>query len=124
MAQQQIEPMTVERARVILKDTIQTFSLPENRSRLEAAVHEAQQAPPEQQQLIKMQKLVPLITSIAGQKLQQYQIPNVMVGIMQLQSVAAQDKLVFEGIQLLTMSSMGNPPSDSTIASYLERLGE
>ena len=69
--------MTADRAKQILKETIQLFSLPENRSRLEAAIAEAAQAPPDQQHFVKMQKLLPLITGMAGDKLREYGLPNV-----------------------------------------------
>mmetsp|Transcript_23697 Transcript_23697/g.76108 ORF Transcript_23697/g.76108 Transcript_23697/m.76108 type:complete len:140 (+) Transcript_23697:3398-3817(+) len=116
------EPMTVERAKTILKETIELFSLPENRAKLEAAVQEAANAPPEHQQMLKLQKLLPLITGMAGGKLREYGLPNVMVGVMQLQSVAPMDPLIGEGVKLLTTAASGTPPSDDVVADYLKRL--
>lgn len=107
----------VDRAKVILKDTIQTFVEPANRARLQQAVDEANQSPPEQQAMARMQKLIPLVTEIAGSKLQQHGLPNVMFGVMQLQQVAAQDPLVAEGVRILTSASMGNPVDDNLVVS-------
>ena len=42
------EPMTPEKAKLILKDTILVFSQPENQARLQAALAEVAQLPPEQ----------------------------------------------------------------------------
>lgn len=107
----------VDRAKTILKDTIQTFVMPENKARLQQAVYEASQLPPEQQAMARMQKLVPLVTEIAGSKLSEYGLPNVMIGVMQLQSVAQQDSLVAEGVRILTSASMGNPIDDGQLVS-------
>eukprot|EP00630_Chrysocystis_fragilis_P006850 CAMPEP_0197394270 /NCGR_PEP_ID=MMETSP1165-20131217/4785_1 /TAXON_ID=284809 /ORGANISM="Chrysocystis fragilis, Strain CCMP3189" /LENGTH=195 /DNA_ID=CAMNT_0042919957 /DNA_START=29 /DNA_END=617 /DNA_ORIENTATION=- len=126
MAQQRGEmppPMTVDRAKTILKDTIQTFVLPENRARLQQAINECLELPPEQQQIAKMQKLIPIVTELAGSKLAEHGLPNVMFGVMQLQQVAKQDPLVGEGIRILTSASMGNPVDDSQLADYLQRIG-
>ncbi|KAJ8608584.1 hypothetical protein CTAYLR_005974 [Chrysophaeum taylorii] len=120
---QQPPPMTVDRAKVILKDTITTFTLPENRSRLQAAVDATSALPPDQQPIARMQKLVPLVTEIAGAKLGEYGLPNVMVGVMQLQIVSQQDPIVGEGVRILTSATMGNPVDDATVADYLQRLG-
>ena len=49
--------MTPERAKLILKDTIGIFTVPENKTRLTAAIAEAQAAPADQQAMVKMQKL-------------------------------------------------------------------
>ena len=116
------QPMTVDRAKTILKATIELFSMPENRAKLEAALAEAMQMPPEQQQFAKMQKLLPIITGLAGSKLQEFGLPNVMIGVMQLQSVAPQDPLVAEGVRLLTTAATGVPPSDAVVSDYLARL--
>ena len=66
---------------------------------------------------------VPLVTSLAGNKLQEHGLPNVMMGVMQLQAVGQQDPVVGEGVQILTAATMGNPPADDVIAAYLAKLG-
>jgi hypothetical protein len=116
-------PMTPERAKLILKDTIGIFTVPENKTRLTAAIAEAQAAPADQQAMVKMQKLVPIITELAGSKMQEYGLPNVMMGVMQIQMVAGQDPVVAEGVGLLTKCSMGQVPDDATVAAYLAKLG-
>ncbi len=73
--------------------------------------------------MIKMQLLVPLVTGMAGPKLQEHGLPNVMMGVMQLQAVGQQDPVVGEGVQILTAATMGNPPADEVIAAYLAKLG-
>lgn len=116
----EVVPMTVERAKSILKDTISTFAMPENRNRLQAAVQEVLHLPPEQQPIAKMQRLIPIVTDIAGPKLAQHGLPNVMMGVMQLQQV--QDPLVSRGVQILTHASMGAPVSDAEIDEYLSLI--
>lgn len=91
--------------------------MPENKARLQKAVYEASQLPPEQQAMARMQKLVPLVTELAGSKLSEYGLPNVMIGVMQLQSVAQQDPIVAEGVRILTSASMGNPVDDGQLVS-------
>lgn len=116
----EVVPMTVDRAKAILKDTIATFALPENRSRLQAAVQEVLHLPPEQQPIAKMQRLIPIVTEIAGPKLAQYGLPNVMMGAMMLQQV--NDPLVSRGVQILTSASMGAPVSDAEVDEYLSLI--
>ena len=84
---------------------------------------QAQAAPADQQAMVKMQKLVPIITELAGGKMQEYGLPNVMMGVMQIQMVAGQDPVVAEGVGLLTKCSMGQVPDDATVAAYLAKLG-
>ena len=55
----------------------------------------------------KMAKLMPIVTELAGGKLQEYGLPNVMMGVMQIQAVGQQDPVVMEGVQLLTAATMG-----------------
>ena len=115
--------MTPEKAKLILKETITLFSQPENQKRLTDALAEVAQLPPEQQPMGKMAKLMPIVTELAGGKLQEYGLPNVMMGVMQLQAVGQQDPVVGEGVQILTAATMGNPPADEVIAAYLAKLG-
>ena len=89
---------------------------------LEKAIEEANAAPEDQKQMMKMQKLVSLITGMAGAKLQEHGLPNVMMGMMQLNMVGQQDPVVAEGVKILTGATMGNPPSDAEIAAYLAKL--
>ena len=103
-------PMTPEKAKLILKETITLFSQPENQKRLTDALAEVAQLPPEQQPMGKMAKLMPIVTELAGGKLQEYGLPNVMMGVMQIQAVGQQDPVVMEGVQLLTAATMGNVP--------------
>ena len=100
-------PMTPEKAKLILKETITLFSQPENQKRLTDALAEVAQLPPEQQPMGKMAKLMPIVTELAGGKLQEYGLPNVMMGVMQIQAVGQQDPVVMEGVQLLTAATMG-----------------
>ena len=72
--------------------------------------------------MMKMQLLVPIITELAGGKMQEYGLPNVMMGVMQIQMVAGQDGVVAEGVGLLTQCSMGNIPADDVIKAYLAKL--
>ena len=99
-------PMTPEKAKLILKETITLFSQPENQQRLTDALAEVAQLPPEQQPMGKMAKLMPIVTELAGGKLQEYGLPNVMMGVMQIQAVGQQDPVVMEGVQLLTAATM------------------
>ena len=115
-------PMTPERAKMILKETITIFTLPENTTRLTAAIAQANQAPEDRKAMMKMQLLVPIITELAGGKMQEYGLPNVMMGVMQIQMVAGQDVVVAEGVGLLTQCSMGNIPADDVIKAYLAKL--
>lgn len=69
-----------------------------------------------------MQLMIPLITEIAGGKLAEYGIPNVMMGVMQIQMVAGSDPLVSEGVQLLTQCASGTIPDDDVIAAYAAKL--
>ena len=89
---------------------------------MQAAIAEAEAAPPDQKAAIKMQKLIPLVTGMAGPKLQEHGLPNVMMGVMQLNMVGSQDAVVKEGVGILTQASMGNPPGDDIIAAYLAKL--
>ena len=116
-------PMTPERAKLILKDTIGIFTVPANQERLTAAIAQANAAPEDQKAMMKMQLLVPIITELAGAKMQEYGLPNVMMGVMQIQMVAGQDPDVKEGVTLLTQCSMGNVPADDVVQAYLAKLG-
>ena len=71
---------------------------------------------------MKMQLLVPLVTEMAGGKLAEYGLPNVMMGLMQIQMVAGQDPVVAEGVKILTACASGNVPDDATIAAYVAQL--
>ena len=115
-------PMTPEKAKAILKDTISVFSSEENQARLSAAVAECNQAPEEQRGMMKMQKLIPIVTELAGGKMAEHGLPNVMMGVMQINMVAQQDPVVAEGVGLLTQCTMGNIPDDATIAAYVAKL--
>ena len=99
-------PMTPEKAKLILKETITLFSRPENQKRLTDALAEVAQLPPEQRPMGKMAKLMPIVTELAGGKLQEYGLPNVMMGVMQIQAVGQQDPVVMEGVQLLTAATI------------------
>ena len=46
-------PMTPEKAKLILKDAIALFTVPENKAKLMAAVAEAAQLPPDQQGMVR-----------------------------------------------------------------------
>lgn len=92
-----MEPMTTDRARLILKESFLIFSLPENKEHLLQAQNQVAAAPEEQRAMLKMQLYVPLVTQQLGGKLQEFGIPNVMAGMMSIQSVAAADPLIFEG---------------------------
>lgn len=49
-------------------------------------------------------------------------LPNVMMGVMQIQMVAGQDPTVAEGVALLQQCVSGNIASDETIAAYAQKL--
>ena len=49
-------------------------------------------------------------------------IPNVMMGVMQIQMVAGQDPTVAEGVALLTQCASGNIPQDDVIVAYSQKL--
>uniref|UniRef100_A0A7S2C9Z7 Protein C10 n=1 Tax=Florenciella parvula TaxID=236787 RepID=A0A7S2C9Z7_9STRA len=115
-------PMTPERAKNILRDTITTLGTAENKARIQAVLDEVAAAPEEDQGMLKLSKMVPLVTELAGGKLQEYGLPNVMMGVVQIQMVAGQDPLVDEGVQLLTKCTMGNI-DDAAIQDYLGKLG-
>ena len=136
-------PMTPEKAKLILKDAIQLFTVPENKAKLAEAVAAAMQLPPDQQGMArarrrrrarargarrvrapqaKMTTIVPLVTAMVGPKLQEHGLPNVMMGVMQIQMVGQQDPLVAEGVKILTGATMGNPPGDDVIAAYLAKI--
>lgn len=72
--------------------------------------------------MVKMQLLIPLVTEIAGAKLAEYGLPNVMMGVMQIQMVAGSDPIVAEGVRLLSQCASGNIPSDEVIAEYSNQL--
>ena len=114
-------PMTPEKAKLILKETITLFSQPENQQRLTDALAEVAQLPPEQQPMGKMAKLMPIVTELAGGKLQEYGLPNVMMGVMQIQAVGQQDPVVMEGVQLLTAATMGNVPDAATLQAFVAK---
>mmetsp|Transcript_36806 Transcript_36806/g.98814 ORF Transcript_36806/g.98814 Transcript_36806/m.98814 type:complete len:98 (-) Transcript_36806:2003-2296(-) len=63
-------PMTPERAKNILRDTITTLGTEENKARIQAVLDEVAAAPEEEQGMLKMSKMVPLVTELAGGKLQ------------------------------------------------------
>ena len=115
--------MTPEKAKLILKETITLFSQPENQKRLTDALAEVAQLPPEQQPMGKMAKLMPIVTELAGGKLQEYGLPNVMMGVMQIQAVGQQDPVVMEGVQLLTAATMGNVPDTATLQAFVAKCG-
>mgnify|MGYP001460427823 FL=1 len=69
-----------------------------------------------------MTTIVPLVTAMVGPKLQEHGLPNVMMGVMQIQMVGQQDPLVAEGVKILTGATMGNPPGDDVIAAYLAKI--
>ena len=137
--------MTPDKARAILKDAITTFTIPENKgarktarppradradisplsaAALAAAIAQAEaHNPPEQRPMMKMQLLVPLVTGMAGPKLQEYGLPNVMMGVMQIQAVGQQDPVVMEGVQLLTAATMGNVPDAATLQAFVAKCG-
>jgi hypothetical protein len=114
-------PMTPEKAKLILKETVMLFSLPANQQRLKDALAEVAQLPAEQQPMGKMTKLMPIVTELAGGKLQEYGLPNVMMGVMQIQMVGQQDPVVMEGVQLLTAATMGNVPDDATLQAFIAK---
>ena len=114
-------PMTPEKAKLILKETITLFSQPENQQRLTDALAEVAQLPPEQRPMGKMAKLMPIVTELAGGKLQEYGLPNVMMGVMQIQAVGQQDPVVMEGVQLLTAATMGNVPDAATLQAFVAK---
>ena len=116
-------PMTPEKAKLILKETITLFSQPENQKRLTDALAEVAQLPPEQKPMGKMAKLMPIVTELAGGKLQEYGLPNVMMGVMQIQAVGQQDPVVMEGVQLLTAATMGNVPDAATLQAFVAKCG-
>ena len=116
-------PMTPEKAKLILKETITLFSQPENQKRLTDALAEVAQLPPEQQPMGKMAKLMPIVTELAGGKLQEYGLPNVMMGVMQIQAVGQQDPVVMEGVQVLTAATMGNVPDAATLQAFVAKCG-
>ena len=111
--------MTPEKAKLILKETVMLFSLPANQQRLKDALAEVAQLPAEQQPMGKMTKLMPIVTELAGGKLQEYGLPNVMMGVMQM--VGQQDPVVMEGVQLLTAATMGNVPDDATLQAFIAK---
>merc|ERR1740138_1546742 len=115
--------MDPARAKLILKETIGLFSLPENQQKLMAAVAEANAAPEEQRAMIKMQKLMPIVTELAGGKLAEFGLPNVMMGVMQIQMVAGQDPVVAEGVGLLTQATMGNVPDPAALEAFVAKCG-
>eukprot|EP00619_Florenciella_sp_RCC1007_P012245 CAMPEP_0205908612 /NCGR_PEP_ID=MMETSP1325-20131115/3334_1 /ASSEMBLY_ACC=CAM_ASM_000708 /TAXON_ID=236786 /ORGANISM="Florenciella sp., Strain RCC1007" /LENGTH=122 /DNA_ID=CAMNT_0053274837 /DNA_START=18 /DNA_END=386 /DNA_ORIENTATION=- len=121
MASQSPEPMTPTRAKAILKDTIETLGTEENKAQIQNVLEQVKEAPPEEQPMKKMQLMVPLVTALAGNKLQEHGLPNVMMGVMQIQMVAGQDALVAEGVQLLTACTMGNI-DEAAIEAYLAKL--
>lgn len=49
-------------------------------------------------------------------------LPNVMMGVMQIQMVAGQDPTVAEGVALLSQCVSGNIPSDEAVAAYAQKL--
>ena len=69
-----------------------------------------------------MTTIVPLVTNMVGPKLQEHGLPNVMMGVMQIQMVGQSDPVVAEGVGLLTQATMGNPPPDEVITAYLAKL--
>ena len=71
----------------------------------------------------KMAKLMPIVTELAGGKLQEYGLPNVMMGVMQIQAVGQQDPVVMEGVQLLTAATMGNVPDAATLQAFVAKCG-
>ena len=68
--------MTVERAKLILKDAITLFTQADNKAALAKAVEECNALPEEQRQMGKMQKLIPLVTGMVGPKLVENGLPN------------------------------------------------
>ena len=114
--------MTPEKAKVILKDAVTLFTLPANKDALMNAVNEANQAPEAERGQKKMQLLIPIVTGMVGPKLQEHGLPNIMMGVMQIQMVSGQDPLVAEGVKILTAATMGNPPSDAEVSAYLAKL--
>mmetsp|Transcript_35147 Transcript_35147/g.71655 ORF Transcript_35147/g.71655 Transcript_35147/m.71655 type:complete len:120 (-) Transcript_35147:2-361(-) len=115
-------PMDVEKARLILKDVIQVFGVPENKARFMAANEQVLAAPQEQRAMMKMQILIPIVTELAGGKLAEHGLPNVMMGVMQIQMVAGSDPVVAEGVQLLTQCASGNIPDDAAIEAFSAKL--
>ena len=71
--------------------------------------------------MMKMQLLVPLVTGMAGPKLQEHGLPNVMMGVMQIQAVGQQDPVVMEGVQLLTAATMGNVPDAAALQAFVAK---
>merc|ERR1719162_1499820 len=69
-----------------------------------------------------MTKLIPLVTGMVGPKLMEHGLPNVMVGIMQIQSVAAQDPAIGEAVGILTSATMGNIPDQAVIDACVAKL--
>ena len=49
-------PMTPEKAKLILKDAIQLFTVPENKAKLAEAVAAAMQLPPDQQGMARARR--------------------------------------------------------------------
>jgi len=72
--------------------------------------------------MMKMQLMIPIVTELAGGKLAEYGLPNVMTGVMQIQMVAGQDPVVAEGVKLLAGCASGNIPDDATIAAFQAKL--
>ncbi|KAJ1459540.1 hypothetical protein M885DRAFT_613152 [Pelagophyceae sp. CCMP2097] len=116
------QPMTVERAKLILREAIALFSLPENVESLASATAKVNAAPEEQRASMKMMLLIPIVTQMCQPKLIEHGIPNVMMGIFQIQAVAQEDTAVKAGVAFLTNASMGNLPDPEAVKAMVAQL--
>jgi hypothetical protein len=60
--------------------------------------------------------------SFSSGKLAEYGLPNVMMGVMQIQMVAGSDPVVAEGVRLLSQCASGSIPDDATIDAFVGKL--
>ena len=115
-------PLTADQAKDALKKILQTFIDPANKGPLEAALAEVAALPADQQAMAKMAKLVPLVTGMCQPIMTEFNQPNIMMGVMQIQMQAQANPAIGEGCALLMKAVSGNVPPDAEVHEVIGKL--
>ena len=107
----------------LLKETIETLSSADNKSKLEAAMAAAAGA--ENPAMARMQQVMPLIAGIMTPIISKYGFANAMQAVMVVNMTVNQpgaDPALKEATAAIQGAAMGNIPDDATCQALLAKL--
>jgi hypothetical protein len=107
----------------LLRETIETLTVPENKAQLQAAMDAA--ATEENPAMARMQKVLPLISGLMTPVIAKYGFANVMQAVMIVNMAVNQpgvDPSLKEATAAIQGAAMGNIPDDATCAALLQKL--